>query len=277
MSLILTLFSILCFAEEMGDAAKTLSITTLFEESSSNSKVIGKLPTGTTVRFKGSKVPPLVQIEVELESGWVTGWLTESVLDFEGRAAEKAIEVKSKKPPGVPVDEISLVQREPIFLYGFYGGSNYGLAAPVQGGSFVGSGLLIGARAGFYFDKQSLFEVRIDYEEVGGANYGVNGGRGSFGYFNILALYTRRLAPIELNFLGGVAFGLSVPDSLTPSRDITSPGDLTSPVIGAGAETHFQITELVLLQLGLQYRFHLLITPALVQSLVFHVGFSIVG
>ena len=225
------------------------------------------------VRFKGSRVSSLANIEVELETGWVSGWVAENVLDFEGK--EKILEVKQKKAT-IPIDEINLVQREVTFLYGFYGGSNYGLLAPAQGGSYAGSGLLIGAKAGFYFDKQTTFEGRIDYEEVGGINYGTGGGRGSFGFCNILAIYTRRLAPIELNLVGGVALGLSVPDSLV-SRAITGPGDLTSPVIGAGAEKHFQMSELVLVQLSVQYRFHLLITPALVQSLTFSIGLSIVG
>src|SRR3989338_5498438 len=94
--------------EEQGDAGRTRVMLMLYPSASTSSKPIGRLPADTVVLYKGEMVSPLAHVDVELESGWVSGWVLAEELDFEGRdggaAARPARERggRSSKKPWVP-------------------------------------------------------------------------------------------------------------------------------------------------------------------------------
>ncbi|MBI1860321.1 MAG: SH3 domain-containing protein [Deltaproteobacteria bacterium] len=276
------LVSFAACGEELGDAAKTRVLLPLYADSSTNSRVIGKLPAGTVVRYKGERTLPLILVEVELEDRTISGWVLDSELDFGGK---REVLPERKSPPPkfneapVPTDEQILLARENSFLYGAYLGGNYGFVSPAVGGVYQGSNFLIGARLGLFAGALSTWELHADYELIGGYSAGATTTLVPevFGYFNVLGVYTRRLGNLDLMALGGVAFGASLPDSLPAGMVLNGASDLTSPVLGAGVGYRYEMSPFARLSVMLQYRIHIFNVPSLMQSLVLAAGLSFEG
>lgn len=268
----------LAHAENKGDLAKTRIFLPLFSEPSLASRVVGKLPAGTIVRYRGERIAQLASVEVELEIGWVTGWVTDSELDFgqpDAVAGFTNVPIRQK----IPSDEAILLRREPTFLYGIYGGSNWGMMTPFDASTYSGLGFSVGGRIGWFLNLKTSLDLLVDYSMFNGKRLSTHNVSDSvsFGYCHVLAAVAYRINAIELSALGGVAFGLSVPDTLPSTITLESSNDLTSPAFGVGVSYRFETSNYARIVTGVQYRIHALSSPLLVHSVLASAGIFFEG
>ncbi len=288
--LILSFLLNVVWAEEVGDAARTRVLLPLYLLPSMTSEIIGQLPAGTIVRFKGEKTAPLAHIEVELESGWVSGWLLDSELNFgsgERLAPSKTDETSSGSVPlpsvsrkGIPGDEKLLLQREPSFLYGAFVGPIFGMATPSEENRHQGWGFGVGGRVGYFINSRTSLDLHIDYSFLGGDEVTASGLQGNtlfFGFCNFLVAIAHRKSNLEIAAMGGVAVGLSLPDTLSETINIDSPLGLTSPVLGAGVTYRIETSQFARVGFGIQYRVHLLADPVFVHAILGTVSMTFEG
>jgi hypothetical protein len=257
------------FAQKSGEVARAISEIKLYSGPSSTTPVIGRIERGTLVTCKGEIREKFIWVSLELETGWVDGWVEEAGLDFgeTPQAGNEPPATASKTPMperGFPRDEKVLLRRERHFFYNIEVGGNFGIFSTSDNANFQGPGLIFGGGSGFFVTNVVSVSAHGSYHWVNGTgdNYDLN-----FGFLEAMARLTLQLSLLQVWAGGGYAIGLNVPESINPVLNVQTANDFSSPAFAVGAAFFPRLHEIARTGIGIQYRFHLYNTPLSVQSI----------
>lgn len=237
-----------------------------------------------------------INIQVELEEGFVKGWLERKYLQKQENETEEVEPPKPKpsapateqslfedappkpivpKKKRVPLDERILFQREPSFYYGLSLSPNMSFIYNSTFSTlFTGLGFGAGADIGFYFSKEFILRTSFEYKLMtGGSDFLAPL---SIGFFDVSILPTYLYKNFEF-FLGpSYSFGLGI-QNMAPQIPVQTPASLSHLGVIAGAGYRISIGSNTNFVIRAQYGMSLVFSPLFYQSAKVSFAFEIWG
>jgi len=273
---------VVCAEEKVGNVAQLTRETDLRRGPSEDSPILGRLPAGTILSFKGERSGGFVLVEVELEDGTsLEGWVLKDALDkmslgdddeeqetFEQpESAPAPSRIKQEKPKKkklrIPKDEGILLKREPSFAYGARAGGSYSLIDVDNGNRYTGLGLFGGAHAGMFVNEKFPIFLEANFFQANGtADDNLNL---AFNFFELGVEPLYLITPYLEVFAGlSYAFGLGLAD-IPPTVQVAGAGDLSSFWVHIGGGYRVKVTPEMDMAFRLNYRVSFLRSPFLFQ------------
>ncbi len=259
-------------AEEFfgGSAAELATETNLLRGPQEDAEIIGRLPKGTLLSMLGEVSGNWVKIEVELVNGIEQGWIDERAIksnviedNKEDNESKKSKKVSSKKEKSlnkkrrIPEDEMAVLKRESSFVYGIYGGGNYGiLSSSYEEALFQGMGLQGGGFINFFLNRELTLGLEVGGTQLSGSQNTVEA--------NLVKSGTARLVDIagvfeylyrDFRFFGALQYSLGVGIADFPIDEPPSASDFSGVWLKVGAGYAIEISQMVNLVLKGFYGF----------------------
>jgi len=231
---------------------------------SAESENLGILPRGSLVQLRGETKQDFVSIDVELEEGFVSGWVPSQKIKVEtAKMSPKAPQEKKASPFAtsrkermqIPRDESVLLRREQSFFYGVYAGGNFGIITAPNKEYFWGMGGQGGGTAGMFIIPSFATRLEVGYTRyfTGGEN---QGDPLSIGFLDFALSGEYELD--RLQFFGTGLYSMAVNVGDIPSTVTFGPmSDLNNFWFGGGAGYRLSISEISDLVIRARYLFGL--------------------
>lgn len=269
-----------------GPKGAELSVETdLRAKPSDDSRSKGKLPRGTILMLTGDKSEGFVEVEVELESGDISGWISESALKSapvkngnlppETHSEDDNLEVevirkkksKEAREARVPKDEMALLSREMSFFYGVHAGGSFSIINVDQlSDSAMGFGMTFGAQGGFFLSPRIPVTLELAYSSLQGTLS--TGQPVGFGLLDIGAIVSYEFKEFEIHAGFKYSIGMSITSLPASVTSVQSPMDVSSPWAQLGVGYRFTIGDQIFLVARARYGISLFRTP---------IGFQTIG
>jgi hypothetical protein len=206
----------------------------------SDAPPLGRLPTGTILTSRGVKKGKFILVDVELENDEsLEGWINVSTLK-ETDNDEVTEDTKPKSVPAtvrkrkhtvqVPQDELSVLKRDPTFVYGLQLGANYSFITTNQNSYlYQNPGFAAHLEAGLFLTREIPLMLQVGYSVISGVSASDSASNISFGFLDIAVIPTLVADPFE--FFAGVQYSLGIGINSLPlpaGVAITSPSQLSS-------------------------------------------------
>lgn len=244
-------------AEEFsgGTAAELARATNLLRDPQEDAEIIGRLPKATILNLLGNRSGKWLKIEVELVNGVEQGWVDESALkstvDEEKTTSDengdrKSDEKKSKrgKKRAIPEDELAVLKRDSSFVYGVFGGANYGtLDSSYEQVLFQGIGGQGGGLFSFFLNREMTLGVEVGITQLSGAQAPTSTGAvksGTARLLDIAAVYEYLYR--NFRFFGALQYSAGIGIADFPPDQPPSASDFSGLWLKGGVGYSFEIS-----------------------------------
>jgi hypothetical protein len=261
----------------------------LLKSPSPTGKSIGRLPRGTVLKVTGALKGKFVQVDVELQDGWETGWVRATDLR---KVSKKILGESSGRPSprsdttddgsedegdpdynakySIPKDEGILLRREPSFLYGIQLTGGASILTDEAGANYLGPAFGGGAHFGIFLARNMPLRLEAGYLLTSGTSPEgaviAAGTPVSVGFFDLGLMVGYDIGAWEV--FGGFTYSMGVSVNDIPKEiQIAAPADFSSAWFVAGGGYRIGVSDVIAIVLRGRYGISFLRGPLGFQTI----------